>query len=386
MQFNSKIELFLNTQDPIVLEFIMNMVHDYPAIPEQWATILFERALESKENAEIILSNSKNFPLTDGSIDILLRGLKKGGPSVRYFKQALYEISTESALKKRRELGPYFPKEMWKTFDLIVNTEDEHEMWEEYASILAELDRGGNNILLHSSAKRMADAMLERGWMDESELEAVLTGNAEEDIQHTSWGMLASYMAAELKLTEYIPLIAELLASDNFSVQEEACDALIAFQSDEVIEAVVPYLHHKDASIYAVSVLANLKTDLSLKTLKEHYKLAEIEDKEFFFEALCHSLSPEALPEIQDFMENGPDGMVVEYELNLFGYHVMAGIPSPYVNNWRKLLEEREQMFEEYENSRIAMSPLQEGKSEKIGRNDPCPCGSGKKYKKCCGK
>lgn len=23
---------------------------------------------------------------------------------------------------------------------------------------------------------------------------------------------------------------------------------------------------------------------------------------------------------------------------------------------------------------------------EKVGRNDPCPCGSGKKYKKCCGK
>ena len=25
-------------------------------------------------------------------------------------------------------------------------------------------------------------------------------------------------------------------------------------------------------------------------------------------------------------------------------------------------------------------------KAEKIGRNDPCPCGSGKKYKNCCGK
>jgi uncharacterized protein YecA (UPF0149 family) len=22
----------------------------------------------------------------------------------------------------------------------------------------------------------------------------------------------------------------------------------------------------------------------------------------------------------------------------------------------------------------------------KVGRNEPCPCGSGKKYKKCCGK
>ena len=24
-------------------------------------------------------------------------------------------------------------------------------------------------------------------------------------------------------------------------------------------------------------------------------------------------------------------------------------------------------------------------KGAKVGRNDPCPCGSGKKYKKCCG-
>ena len=23
--------------------------------------------------------------------------------------------------------------------------------------------------------------------------------------------------------------------------------------------------------------------------------------------------------------------------------------------------------------------------AKKVGRNDPCPCGSGKKYKKCCG-
>jgi preprotein translocase subunit SecA len=25
-------------------------------------------------------------------------------------------------------------------------------------------------------------------------------------------------------------------------------------------------------------------------------------------------------------------------------------------------------------------------KTDKVGRNDPCPCGSGKKYKKCCGR
>ncbi|MBH9967305.1 SEC-C metal-binding domain-containing protein [Rossellomorea oryzaecorticis] len=28
--------------------------------------------------------------------------------------------------------------------------------------------------------------------------------------------------------------------------------------------------------------------------------------------------------------------------------------------------------------------PVKKGPS--IGRNDPCPCGSGSKYKKCCGR
>ena len=33
-----------------------------------------------------------------------------------------------------------------------------------------------------------------------------------------------------------------------------------------------------------------------------------------------------------------------------------------------------------------AATPQTSKPSSKVGRNDPCPCGSGKKYKKCCGK
>lgn len=36
----------------------------------------------------------------------------------------------------------------------------------------------------------------------------------------------------------------------------------------------------------------------------------------------------------------------------------------------------------DFEKAENPSSPIQ---SDKIGRNDPCPCGSGKKYKKCCG-
>ncbi len=33
----------------------------------------------------------------------------------------------------------------------------------------------------------------------------------------------------------------------------------------------------------------------------------------------------------------------------------------------------------------VKKQPVKKASSDKVGRNDPCPCGSGKKYKKCCG-
>lgn len=51
------------------------------------------------------------------------------------------------------------------------------------------------------------------------------------------------------------------------------------------------------------------------------------------------------------------------------------------LSQWEGILSEerRKEITKEYNRSRIAVS-------NKVGRNDPCPCGSGKKYKKCCGR
>lgn len=50
----------------------------------------------------------------------------------------------------------------------------------------------------------------------------------------------------------------------------------------------------------------------------------------------------------------------------------------------QKYLQKRSQNRDEKKKSRV--KPKTIIKDRKIGRNDPCPCGSGKKYKKCCGK
>ena len=49
---------------------------------------------------------------------------------------------------------------------------------------------------------------------------------------------------------------------------------------------------------------------------------------------------------------------------------------------WSNVFTE-EQLKEFYKEQKRSKTVVNE--SPKIGRNDPCPCGSGKKYKKCCG-
>lgn len=49
---------------------------------------------------------------------------------------------------------------------------------------------------------------------------------------------------------------------------------------------------------------------------------------------------------------------------------------------WKEIYSEEElkKLYKEQKES----TTIRKGK--KVGRNDPCPCGSGKKYKKCCGR
>ena len=49
---------------------------------------------------------------------------------------------------------------------------------------------------------------------------------------------------------------------------------------------------------------------------------------------------------------------------------------------WKEIFSEEElkKLYKEQKESTTIR------KAKKIGRNDPCPCGSGKKYKKCCGR
>jgi SWIM/SEC-C metal-binding protein len=56
-------------------------------------------------------------------------------------------------------------------------------------------------------------------------------------------------------------------------------------------------------------------------------------------------------------------------------------------NGWKYKIELEPDKPEDITDLEILLNPQKPIISEKkVKRNEPCPCGSGKKYKKCCGK
>ncbi|KIR01160.1 Protein export cytoplasm protein SecA ATPase RNA helicase [Lachnospiraceae bacterium TWA4] len=84
-----------------------------------------------------------------------------------------------------------------------------------------------------------------------------------------------------------------------------------------------------------------------------------------------------------DTMEEGTV-VSLEYDPEKLYYNMVEAKAT-----WLYNLPQWDEILTEQRRKELYLSQKKSGtivKGKKIGRNDPCPCGSGKKYKKCCGK
>lgn len=115
-----------------------------------------------------------------------------------------------------------------------------------------------------------------------------------------------------------------------------------------------------------------------IKTLAEQFEMNTVEFAGFLDGINTSLVKALALDELTDDSEIKLD---IDYEKL---YYNMLNARAYWLYNlpeWDAVLakERRSEITRDFNRSRIAVS-------NKIGRNDACPCGSGKKYKKCCGK
>ena len=117
----------------------------------------------------------------------------------------------------------------------------------------------------------------------------------------------------------------------------------------------------------------------TVKELAEKYN-TELLIMTGFLDGINESLKEEN--PIEEMEEDTQVSLFFDKEL-LYKNMVAAGADWLYeLPEWEAIFDadKRKELYREQKSSTTIVKP------EKIYPNDPCPCGSGKKYKKCCGK
>jgi hypothetical protein len=227
-------------------------------------------------------------------------------------------------------------------------------------------------------------------------------------------------LAGQRRLPEAVPVLVDKLLIDTDYLLEQAVVALSKIGDPEAVRRI--RAHWGSApwhfQLYAAGVLGHVKHPESEDTvlaLLEHEEDSSI--RAWLSVALTDSFSARGVEVLQREVEHGYDRSITNLEENLVVLADVLGLSFPEVPRWRaarakraeaqakrlaKFAEWAEQLQRSEEqrpvSPKTAAAPHQEDEfypapkqvpfqrtQARVGRNDPCPCGSGKKFKKCCG-
>jgi hypothetical protein len=387
MSFLETIKPYLISEDILIQETVLHAIHDYPFLPNEWTNELLKEAFNNNEKLSSILIYIDHQTFNEEALQILVNHIPTMDKSrVHLAINLLDKIEPSLVLRNMAQLKDYLQEDVWSLYMLLERGMEE-EVLTEYGKTLSAFERADSyQHDLYIKAKKLAACIVKNGWITEDEIDIVLQEELNEQWFSLN-GILTVYMIGLLGLDKYIPFLSSLLLRDEDTLLEEVAEALIRFQSDKVVEAVSPYLKKGESIIFATSIIENIKTDKAVESLREAYRQTnDIDDQDLIIEALCHQLSIEAFPEINEHMEKGYLSHYVDLEMTAYSYCSILGLDHPEIELWREAAMERETYAKNVSKQGSLLSPAPIRNDNKVGRNDPCPCGSGKKYKKCCGK
>ncbi|MBK5246972.1 MAG: SEC-C domain-containing protein [Peptostreptococcaceae bacterium] len=159
----------------------------------------------------------------------------------------------------------------------------------------------------------------------------------------------------------------------------EQWENLINNQTDETFPDFWEKYSTTEKSIY-IKILDNTAKKVN-GTLKE--LVAEYQADPVIFMGFLDGINASLINKLdfKSFDENSEIFLDIDYEKLYYNMLVAEADYLFSLPQWETILSEetRESIITSYKRSKTVV------KEKAPGRNDPCPCGSGKKYKKCCG-
>jgi hypothetical protein len=225
-------------------------------------------------------------------------------------------------------------------------------------------------------------------------------------------------LAGVRRMRETVPQLVSKFHIDTDYLLQRVCEALARIGDPAAAHLVRAEFGGStwDYRIYASGMLGDLKHEESERAV---LVLLESEEDATIRTSLCYDLcklfSLEGIDVVRREIASGYDRWVVGLEEELLVVAEVLGVDLPEKAEWRAeraeaLLRQAErrrklaEMGSRYSELKALgidpfvgigeeadledeepVQPIRR-QAEKVGRNDPCPCGSGRKYKKCCGR
>lgn len=235
----------------------------------------------------------------------------------------------------------------------------------------------------------------------------------ETDERGTCKELFAIRLAAEMKLEEAVPLMLAMLhEGPDELVAEEIHRAFTKFGSDAVVARLVGRYADSDSieRMAIAGTLENIHSDAAVQgCLDLLNREGDPELTALLLQALLLNFASEGIEPARQFILHTPaprDPEVLQVRSCLLTACKLIGETFPEFDAWLEDSKNDEEVLRQWDEEHgIPEDEILDDDedddedfwgepphppatfvrpTERIGRNDPCPCGSGKKYKKCC--
>jgi len=346
------------------LEVINIMLEHVKKGKDIFDILYYIREIKAKALNEIALETiSSNYFYNkgiDGNVDMLIANAR-----VELLKKRK-DIRPKQGLAKRimKERFRYYEMDFDTIWNQLWNMDDTHEEFENDYRILTVLSE-------------REDFDYEK-FHNEIHIDAI---PGYEEIKKIN----LCYLAGMLKDEEMIGYLMHQVYHGGDSLSEIASRELIEIGGESLI-ALIEKNYEKapgNIKVSLIYILDGVKLKSSEELLIKIYEREEDEllKTQLVF-ALLNHLSKKAIPLLLEGLKKDPF-YKTHYMEGLIVLHKLYDIENEKLNEWERLVQENNEKSNAMQFKKIEKETFV-STDKKVGRNDPCPCGSGKKYKKCC--
>jgi hypothetical protein len=379
-----KIKDFIQSSDIQLSVMAVQYFDDSLNEDEDILNLVLDRCSSASEDEKIqLLAESTHLKLGLEAINTIIENLTAASPQLSYFYNSIL-LNADISLVKASNLDfQVLLPEVRTIFKQKLQIADSstEALLEELLEFSLKNDSKYVNEFNYIYGQLISEELSKRKDLDTDKIISTLTATDIDEYSYYECYLLN--LAGRRKLNALIPQIINGLGKSDV-VSEESMYALIRLGSVDIIDGIVTKypLGDTDFKIYASGVLENIKLIQSEKAaLKLLEKESDITLKTLLAGALCQLYSIEAIPQIKNLIIEGYDTSMLNLEEYAYISCVFNELDIPEMTAWKDAFEEEKNPSGTF--SDFIMPEIQKSKA---GRNDPCPCGSGKKYKKCCGK